>query len=362
MATNEVVPPAGPMLPSRYEQVLNQRVAEHAQKMVANAQAARAGIELPKWGMPVAVLGLGAVAALILLARQERTDRSTLPVEKGAVISTGSVGVQASAEEMIPKGPSPRPGAPAAIPSPGSAGSSLLRDVVPSPKPSPKVVTAAAAPRKDADCPSCRPRAAASPAPSPAVLTAPVPTTLPAPPKPALNVGSRFQAVLAYEVNTAYAGAPVTAQVPTDIAPNGPVAIPAGSTLVGEAFATDSDDRAQIIFSALVRDGRTVPFRGIAMGPDNNLGLRGKVVRKASAKKKGAGRVLGAVGSAVTFGLAGKMDGVVGDATAALASQSAMDLNQLDRSWSTQRSDKVVQVKAQTPVTVYVQSDLSGLP
>jgi hypothetical protein len=81
-------------------------------------------------------------------------------------------------------------------------------------------------------------------------------------------------------------------------------------------------------------------------------------VRKASAAKKGAGRVLGSIGQALSFGLVGRGDGVLGDAGAILANETASDLSQLDRAWSLQRSDKVLEVKAGTTVTVYVQSDV----
>jgi hypothetical protein len=50
---------------------------------------------------------------------------------------------------------------------------------------------------------------------------------------------------------------------------------------------------------------------------------------------------------------------VVGDAAEILAGQAAGDLTHLERSWDIQRSDKVVQVKAGTMVTVYVQGDVS---
>ena len=353
--------PTAPVLPSRYEEVLNQRVAEQAGRMVASAQAARPGLELPRWGALVAVIGVGAMGVMMLLSQQDGPSHSRVAFHKSTVISTGTVGVQASAEELIPPRPvrPPSPEAPALV-SPGPhlhepVAEPTARPVaakparrVPVARPSPPCTTCGRDGREEGDVVL-------------ATVVEPSPRPTPAlPPKPALNVGARFGAVLAYPVNTAFGGAPVTARVEQDIAPNGMIAIPAGASLIGEAFATEPENRAQIVFTALVRDGRTVPFRAIALGPDSNLGIPGKVVRKASAKKKGAGRVLSALGSAVTFGLVGGDNGVVGDAAAALASQTASDLSQLERTWSLERSDKVIALKAGIAMTVYVQSDLAA--
>jgi type IV secretory pathway VirB10-like protein len=355
--------PTAPILPSRYEEVLNRRVTEQAERMVASAQAARPALELPRWGAPVAVFGVGAMGVMMLLAQQETPGQSRVAFDKSTVISTGTVGVQASPEELIPPRPPRVPSPEAAMVTPPDP---HLHEPVPVPpvtQAPPRPASAARPKRPTQPCTTCgrgdgeadRLAMAAESAPSP--TPSPTPSL---PPKPGLNVGTRFNAVLAYPVNTAYGGAPVTARVEQDIAPNGVIAIPAGSTLIGEAFATEPENRAQILFTALVRDGRTVPFRAIVLGSDSNLGVPGKVVRKASAKKKGAGRVLSALGSAVTFGLVGGDNGVVGDAAAALASQTASDLSQLERTWSLERSDKVIALKAGTPMTVYVQSDLAA--
>jgi type IV secretory pathway VirB10-like protein len=357
--------PTAPILPSRYEEVLNQRVAEQAGKMVASAQAARPALELPRWGAPVAVIGVGAMGVMMLLAQQDGPSQSRVGFDKSTVISTGTVGVQASAEELIPPRPArpPSPEAPALVPPDPHLHEPAATPTAPpvtekparrlsaAPRPTRSAQPCTTCGRTDGDESDAALAAAAGPSPQP---------TPSGPPKAALNVGTRFSAVLAYPVNTAFGGAPVTARVEQDIAPNGTIAIPAGATLIGEAFATEPENRAQIVFTAMVRDGRTLPFRAIALGPDSNLGIPGKVVRKASAKKKGAGRVLSAVGSAVTFGLIGGDNGVVGDAAAALASQTANDLSQLERTWSLERSDKVIALNAGIAMTVYVQSDLAA--
>jgi hypothetical protein len=386
----DVVKPGGPLLPSRYEEVLNQRIAEEANRIAQTTASSRTGFSLPRWGVPVLTLGAGVVCVLAMMSRSEAKETSRVAFDRSALISTETVGSRAGAEDLIPPQPSAAPSS-AATPddSPAQAAG------IPGPETHLHPASAAsskATPRKPSsaltepkpECASCKAREAAKKAAAAreqgdraAALIAgntaggagsagevglpalAVPAAAPTPePKSVLNVGSRFPAVLVFPVNTAFSGAPVTAHAAKDIVVGDKVVIPAGTTLVGEAFATPYDDRAQLAFSAIVRDGKTIPFRGIALGPDEQLGVPGKVVRKASAAKKGVGRVLGAVGSAVSLGLIGRGDGVVGDAAATLAGQTAGDLSQLERTWAVQRSDKVVAVKAATALTIYVQGDV----
>ena len=82
-------------------------------------------------------------------------------------------------------------------------------------------------------------------------------------------------------------------------------------------------------------------------------------MRKASAPKKGVGRLLGSVGSALAVGLAGQAPGgVLGGAGINLAEDVASGMTQLDRTWATQRSDKAIEVPAGAQLVVYVQADL----
>jgi type IV secretory pathway VirB10-like protein len=80
-----------------------------------------------------------------------------------------------------------------------------------------------------------------------------------------INVGTRIQAVLTDPVVTGAALAPATAKLANDVLVGDRVAIPAGTVLVGEGFATQQDDRAQVVFSAIVKDGKTLQFEGWAL-------------------------------------------------------------------------------------------------
>jgi hypothetical protein len=150
--------------------------------------------------------------------------------------------------------------------------------------------------------------------------------------------------------------APATAKLVNDVLVGDRVAIPAGTMLVGEGFATQQDDRAQLVFSAIVRDGRTLQFEGWAL-QDGESGVKGKVVRKGSKGKKGAGTALGAAASALTFGLSGAVPGAGGAALSSLGNTAANDLVGVGRDW--RRSDKVVRVEAGVSVTVYIRRDLT---
>ena len=99
-------------------------------------------------------------------------------------------------------------------------------------------------------------------------LPAPVeasPTPPPKPPPIIVNVGTRVDAVLTDPVVTGIALAPATARLAKDLYIGDRLAIPAGTLLAGEAFSTQDEDRAQVVFTALVKDGRTVQFEGWAL-------------------------------------------------------------------------------------------------
>ena len=80
---------------------------------------------------------------------------------------------------------------------------------------------------------------------------------------------------------TGIALAPATAKLVKDFYVADRLAHPAGTLLAGEAFSTQDDDRAQVVFTAIVKDGKTVQFEGWAL-QQGEAGVRGKVVRKAS--------------------------------------------------------------------------------
>jgi hypothetical protein len=171
-----------------------------------------------------------------------------------------------------------------------------------------------------------------------------------------INVGTRVAALLTEPVVTGAAFAPATATIAKDVYVEGRLAVPAGTVLVGEGFATLQDDRAQILFTAIVKDGQTIRFEGWAL-EQGEMGVPAKVIRKGSKAKRGAGTLLGAAASALTYGLAGAAAGPEGAALASLGQTAANDLGGLGRDWV--RSDKVVRVEAKVPITVYIRRDLT---
>src|SRR5262249_9744085 len=143
-------------------------------------------------------------------------------------------------------------------------------------------------------------------APTPTPQPSPSPTPTPAP--LVVNIGTRVEAVLTEPIVTGAALAPATAKLATDVMAGGQGAIPSGTLLVGEGFATQQDDRAQVVFSAIVKDGKTVQFEGWAL-QQGEVGVKGKVIRKASKGKSGAGTLLGAAATGLSFGLSGAVPG-----------------------------------------------------
>jgi hypothetical protein len=186
--------------------------------------------------------------------------------------------------------------------------------------------------------------AAAPPAPSPEKLT--------------LNIGTRFPVRLVTTATTGAAAGVCSAETVADVVVGDNVALPKGTRLEGLAFATRENDRAQIVFRALVLDGKTVSLQGIVIGKDGEFGVKGKVVRKASKLKHVAGRVTGAVADAAMWGsigagtLAGGDYGILDQ----LTSGAARDLNVLEQQWT--RSDKAVRVAAGTAAEVYLRGDV----
>jgi type IV secretory pathway VirB10-like protein len=188
---------------------------------------------------------------------------------------------------------------------------------------------------------------AAPPSPSPAPVG---PTTL--------NVGSQFDMVLDLPVLTGAATTPVAAHLVDDVSVGERVVIPAGSRIVGEAFSTMEDDRAQIVLTAVVVNGKTIPLQGLALGKDSAFGVVGKVVRKGSAPKAGFGKVLGSVGRALSFGLigSGSSSTLAGAAAYGVESAAGGELQGLDQRW--RRSNKIIRVEPGTRARVYLRSDL----
>lgn len=170
-----------------------------------------------------------------------------------------------------------------------------------------------------------------------------------------VNVGERFAGKLLYPIVTGGGSVPVTAALVADIVVTGRTALPAGTRLVGEAFATTTNDRAQVVFHAAVISGRTLGISAVAFDEDNQLGIVGKLVKKGSAIKKIGGRLAGAFGGALS--LAGY--GLVSPSSVAgtLSSGAAADIQQAASEWVI--SSKVIEVPAEKKLVVYLSGDLA---
>jgi hypothetical protein len=337
-------------LPSRWQEILRREAADNVGTVLAHAKEQPERSRVPRWTVPALVVGIASVSLLNVIGGTEAKGKNNVPFDRSTVISTRSAGLGASAEDLAPRRaatPAPTP----TIPAPEPASREPRKNTEARPRP-----------RQPADaraCPECDRRRAmlaaleTTPSPDPS----PTSTALPEKPAPLLvNVGTRVQAVLTDPVVTGAALAPATAKLQSDVVVGDRVAIPAGTVLVGEGFATQQDDRAQVVFSAIVKDGKTLQFEGWAM-QEGEVGVKGKVVKKGSKGKKGAGTVLGAAASALTYGVAGALGGPEGAALASLGNTAAGDMLGLGRDW--RRTDKVVRVEAGVPIVVYIRRDLT---
>lgn len=339
--------PASP-LPSRYDDVLDQRLAQ-AREMLRQAQAAeRRPFRWKRW---VAATGVAGMLAVWILADRDEPAKGSLPFDRAAVVSADTLGLGVHAGEFLTA--TPRPAAtPAPSPTPSPA-------PTPIPSHSPRA-RVAAAPRP--------PR----PAPAPVTRERRLPVVEGAEEELSLDTlgvyvaaleeagrallppGTRVAAMLTSAVTTGPVSAPVSATVVEDVHQGGQVVLPAGALLIGEAFATRNDDRVQVAIQALVCEGTSLPLRAIALGADGQVGLSGTVVRKASRAKKGLGRVLGAVASTLTLGAVG--NGPAEAVAEGLLASGASGLSDLERAWAAERSDKVVRLAPGTRLVAWIQA------
>src|SRR6266568_1144831 len=336
-------------LPSRWQEILRREAAANVGTVLAQARDQPDPRRVPRWTVPSLVVGLASVSLLGVMGRTEPKGRGSVPFDRSTVISTRTAGLGASAQDLAPRSLAlPSPEAPSPAPPQRLARPERRRAVRDGDMP-------------PAACPDCEKRRAArqlmeSPPPEPE----PPPSVSPAPPEkplpPVINMGTRVEAVLTNPVITGAALAPATANLANDVYVRDRLAISVGALLVGEAFATQQDDRAQVVFTAIVKDGKTIQLEGWAL-QEGETGIRAKLVRKGSKAKKGAGTVLGAAASALTYGLAGAASGPEGAALASLGNTAAQDLVGLGRDW--RRSDKVLRVEAGVPITVYIRRDLT---
>jgi type IV secretory pathway VirB10-like protein len=345
-------------LPTRWQEILRREAADNVGTVLAQAQEQPPRHHVPRWTVPLLAVGVASFSLLNLTGGTEAKGRGTVPFDRSTVLSTRTAGLGASAEDLAPR--------PAPTGSPFGGSALEVLPVAPSPDPLAVLDRRPPAPLKRervrAGCPECDQRreamrrAAELEAQAQAAQPEPSPTPTPKPPPLIVNVGTRVDAVLTDPVVTGIALAPATAKLAKDVYVADRLAIPAGTLLAGEAFSTQEDDRAQVVFTAIVRDGKTVQFEGWAL-QQGEAGMRGKVVRKASRAKKGAGSVLGAAASALTFGVAGAVGGAEGAALASLGNTAASDMVGVGREW--RRSDKVVRIEAGVPLTIYIRRDVT---
>lgn len=345
-------------LPTRWQEILRREAAENVGTVLAQAREQPGTRRLPRWTVPALVVCAASVSLFGVLGGSASTEKGRVPFDRSTVISTRTAGLGASAEDLAPRPPNAPSMAPPQMPA---------APTVPQPR-APRR-SAAPTPRTTTACPECDKRRAAlarlgsveppqeqEPSSLPPARPIPAPSPSKKPSPLTINLGTRIEAVLTDPIVTGAAFAPASATLAKDVYAGDRLAIPAGTVLIGEGFATDQDDRAQVQFSAIVRDGKTIKFEGWAL-QQGEMGIRAKVIKKGSKTKKGAGTVLGAAASALTYGLAGAATGPEGAALASLGQTAASDLNGLGRDW--RRSNKVVRVEAGAAITVYIRRDLA---
>ena len=339
-------------LPSRWQEILRREAAAKVENVLARAREQPEARHLPRWTVPTFVVGAASLSVWALIGGSEGPGRGTVPFDRSTVMSTRTAGLGASAEDLAPRATPSRPLALPAKPSPSP--------VVPVPPDRPRPRATRSAKKSGPGCLNCEGSAAVPPisASAPILDPSPAPSpSLPAKPQPlVINIGTRIEAVLTDPVVTGAAFAPAAAKLTEDVYVGNRLAIPAGTVLIGEAVAADQHDRAHVVFAAIVREGKTLPFEGWAL-QEGEMGLRAKVVRKGSKAAKGAGAVLGAAASALTYGLAGAAAGPEAAALASLGKTAAQDLTGVGRDW--RRSDKVLRVEAGLVITVYIRRDLT---
>lgn len=360
------------MSSTRFDDAMKAAVVEEARSVWTGAKAKAEARPGRRW-----VMVFGGALGLLLVGRwiqgSPEGSPSRLAFGPETVVSAQSQGLGGGVEAMLPPDELEGVSAEAAETRGASASSPGVVAATPATPAPPKcaaceaaakaraeraaeararAASAKAAPEASAehedvfeDSQASPPPAAPSPSPSPAG-----PTTL--------NVGSQFEMALDLPVLTGAATTPVAAHLVDDVKVGERVVIPAGSRIVGEAFSTTEDDRAQIVLTAVVVNGKTIQLHGLALGQDSAFGVAGKIVRKGSAPKAGVGKVLGSVGRALSFGLigSGSSSTLAGAAAYGVESAAGGELQGLDQRW--RRSDKIIRVESGTRARVYLRSDL----
>lgn len=330
------------LLPSRYDEILDQRL-KTAREVIQQAQQSAGGKRI-HWNWRYAALGLlSVILAISVGTGKDEPSKGSLPFDRAAVVSADTLGLGVQPGDFVTAAPkrSATP-TPSPTPQPPRAASIVVRRPRPTPPPPPRGTSDR---HEDGD---------------EDLLLDGVAVHVPAledlgPQR--LAPGTRLAAILTNAIATGAVGSPVSAVLAEDLMQGGRVVVPIGTTLIGEAFSTRSDDRIQVVFQALVREGSSVPLRAVALGADGQVGLQGTLVRKGSKAKKGLGKVLGAVASTLTLGAVGGGGDAVGALADGLVTAGAVGLTDLERAWAMERSDKVIRVAAGTRLTAWIQTE-----
>ena len=343
-------------LPSRYTPEVNESILHEAAQILAAAAASGKPRPQSRAALAGALLSILAIVGLGFLGREDQRG-SGVPFDRSSIIAADATGTTAKLQDFVPETRAEeQPRSSAKVASPAvvrtiktqrSAASHVSRD------------SNIGAP---APCVGCTSKAIAEAEPVDVLFDESVfgegVAALPAPSGLLVNLGTRIPVVLTHDVTTGAGPAPVTARVEGNLGA-AQLGYLRGSLVVGEGLSVDESDRAQVVFSAMVVDGKTVPLQGLALGVDDELGLPGKLVRKASKRKNGVGRVLGALGGAastLSFGLLGPRPDLADLTAAGLAQEAGRDVQGLRGQWSL--SDKAIRLMAGTPGLLYLRADL----
>jgi hypothetical protein len=347
--------------PSRYgpyEEALNKKLEEAARLAVQGGATEASAHGRPLWLRTLGTVIL-AVVGLALVTGNRADPTSRLSTSARTMFSAQLAGAGASPEDLIPPQPVPTP-TPEATPTGFNSMKTqtpkeALHEMDQPARPRPHGAVASIPVPRPTPCVDCQ-HAAAD-----VVLFdetgehgVRVSAILPAA-APVINIGSRIRALVPEPITTSPGGTPVTAFVADSTTADEGMTLPAGARLVGDAFAIQEDDRVQIVFTALVLNGKTLPLNGVVLSEDRVLGLPGKVIKKASGGKRGLGKALGVVGSTLSFGLIPSGSSIAAAAASQVAAETARDLSQVEARWT--RSDKVLRAPAGN-ITVYLRSDL----
>ncbi len=356
-------------LSKRYSGAFEERIAQAIADKVQKASPASNTAQGIDWKRLKTVLvpGVAGVTLLWWTFGGETQGASRLPVQKAPMMSSQAAGLAPSAEQIIPRG-KPRPAAPPleamSTPEPTPTPRPTYakpRRVEPMPVADTKV-QAAATPCSECDR-NEQLRAMGVEPPTEVIYDASAGgdgfsahVRADDEPEPAiLNVGTRFKVEISEPVRTSGGGIPVTATAMSDVLARGRTVIPKGTHLVGEAFATTTDDRVQLVFSALIYKGVTTRLSGITFDKDGQLGLRGKVIKKGRGKRA-LGGVLRAGASVLSMGVLGT-DDAPSRAVDSMMRDASRGLSSIESQWD-RDLEKVIQVPAGVQVTVFLRDDL----